>query len=168
MISFADVLASTQRSAAHLEMRDAYMLDDPAFVAWQSGQQIDPRQWWPDWLELVRRTVARGVEMRRARIVSEPISDYIRYEYDVTDGNVESGEQVRWLPRRRATDLALPGNDYWIFDDRLVMVNHFAGNGQKSEPGYELIEDAQVVRLCGSAFEAVWERAVPHHEYKPV
>lgn len=168
MISFAEVLASTRRSAAHLEMRDAYMVDDPAFVAWQDGQHLDPRQWWPDWLDLVRQTVARGVEMRRARIVSEPISDYIHYEYDVTDGNVESGEQVRWLPRRRSTDLALPGNDYWIFDDRLVRVNHFAGNGQKSEPGYELIEDEQVVRLCASAFEAVWVRAVPHHEYKPV
>lgn len=30
--------------------------------------------------------------------------------------NVKAGEEVRWLPRRQASDLALPGNDFWLFD----------------------------------------------------
>ena len=29
----------------------------------------------------------------------------------------ESGEQVRWLLRRRASGLALPGNDFWVYGE---------------------------------------------------
>ncbi|WP_373560572.1 DUF6879 family protein [Streptomyces sp. 1331.2] len=31
--------------------------------------------------------------------------------------------------------------------------------------GHEVTTDPGTVRLCGSAFEAVWERAVPHDRY---
>lgn len=170
MIEFTDVLAGAQRSAVHLEMRDSYMLDDPEFLAWKAGDRRDPADrasWWRPWLDLMQRTVERGVEVRRARIVSEPISDYIRFEYDGAFTNVAAGEKLRWLPRRRATDLPLPGNDFWLFDERLVLVNHFTGDGQWADPDMELIEDADVVKLCGTAFEMVWERAIPHEDYHP-
>ena len=45
--------------------------------------------------------------MRRARVVSEPVTDYIRYEHDLTFANVAAGELVRWLPRRNAADIAV-------------------------------------------------------------
>jgi hypothetical protein len=103
---------------------------------------------------------------RRARIVSEPVTPYIRFEYDVTRSmNIAAGEQVRWLPRRRASDLALPGNDFWVFDDRLVRFGHFAGDGTVT--GHEMSGDPAVVKLCAAAFEAVWERAVDHEDYRP-
>ena len=114
---------------------------------------------------MIAQTTGRGIEVRRARIVSEPISEYIRFEYDVTFTNVAGGEQVRWLPRRRATDLALPGNDFWLFDDRILQINHFSGNGDFTGP--ELVSDPAVAKLCATAFEAVWERAIPHEEYRP-
>jgi Family of unknown function (DUF6879) len=31
--------------------------------------------------------------------------------------NIAAGEEVRWLPRRRASDLRLPGNDFWLLDE---------------------------------------------------
>jgi hypothetical protein len=89
------------------------------------------------------------------------------HEYDITDGtNVAAGEEVRWLPRRRASDLALPGNDFWLFDDRLVRFGYFTGDGEFLE--HELADDPAVVKLCASAFEAVWERAIPHGNYRLV
>jgi hypothetical protein len=97
--------------------------------------------------------------------VSEPISEYVRFEYDITFTNVLAGEQVRWLPRRKATDLALPGNDFWLFDDKVLIVIHFTGEGESA--GLELVNDPDVVKLCSSAFEAVWERAIPHEDYRP-
>ena len=103
-------LAKAQHSAVHLEMRDSYMRDDPDFIAWQQGRRPDPADrasWWRPWLDVVSEHTGRGVVMRRARIVSEPISDYIRYEYDGTFTNTAAGEQVRWLPRRLTRDLAL-------------------------------------------------------------
>jgi hypothetical protein len=42
----------------------------------------------------------------RARIVSEPVSEYIRWEYDITLTNVESGEAVAIV---RELDEASPG-----------------------------------------------------------
>ena len=72
---------------------------------------------------------------------------------------------MRWLPRRQASDLCLAGNDFWVFDDRLVRFSYFAGHGELLED--ELVDDPAVVRLCASAFEGVWERAIPHAEYRP-
>lgn len=69
-------------------MRDAYAVGDEAadFEAFlrTGAASTDPtKSFWPGWLPLVREAVGRGV-MWRARIVSEPVTDYIRYEYAVT------------------------------------------------------------------------------------
>ena len=163
----ADLLGSCSRVALHLEMRDGYDLSDPMLARWRSGHQADPadrESWWRPWLTVVSDAVERGVLVRRARIVSEPVSEYIRFEYDVTFTNVAAGEEIRWLPRRQTTDLALPGNDFWLFDDATLLVNHFAGDG--SFTGGELVTDPATVALCTSAFAAVWERGVSHERYR--
>ncbi|MER7846589.1 DUF6879 family protein [Kitasatospora sp. NPDC096077] len=161
-----ELLRNTQYSAVHLEMRDGYMQDDPALRAWRAGHRLAPddrASWWRPWLDVIAEAVTRGVEIRRARIVSEPVSEYIRYEYDVTFPNIRAGEQVRWLPRRSASTIALPGNDFWLFDDRVVRWGHFSGDGDSL--GGEVTEDETAAELCSSAFEAVWDRAVPHEKY---
>ncbi len=166
--SIEELLTNSERSAVHLEMRDGYMRSDPWFVAWEAGRRWDPadrESWWHPWNQTTLEAANRGVDVRRARIVSEPISDYIRFEYELTFTNLAGGEKVRWLPRRQATDLALPGNDFWLFDNRLVLVNHFTGDGESA--GYEMTSQVDVVKLCASAFEAVWERAIPHEHYRP-
>ncbi|WP_228078086.1 DUF6879 family protein [Streptomyces profundus] len=151
-------------------MRDSYMLDDPEFIAWQRGKRLDPTDrsaWWGGWHDVVHEAVARGVIVRRARIVSEPISDYVRYEYDGTFTNIVAGEFVRWLPRRQTTDLALPGADFWVFDEVQALFHHFTGEGQLDVDGREYTDDPARVKLCADAFEAVWGRAIPHEEYQP-
>ncbi len=155
-------------SAVHLEMRDGYMQDDPDLRAWRTGFRHDPADrasWWNPWFELTSQVIQRGVVMRRVRIVSEPVSEYIRYEYDVTFGNAAVGEDVRWLPRRLATGIALPGNDFWLFDGEVLLINHFDGNGDWIDT--ERVEDRDVLRLCSSAFETTWPLATRHNEYSP-
>ncbi|MEU3001224.1 MULTISPECIES: DUF6879 family protein [unclassified Streptomyces] len=165
-----DALARARRSAVHLELRDAYMLDDPGYIAWQQGVRLDRGErstWWNGWHDAVREAVGRGVAVRRARVVSEPISDYVRYEYGNTFTNLAAGEAVRWLPRRRATGLALPSTDFWVFDGVQALFHHFTGDGQLDKDGREYTHDPALVKLCADAFEAVWERAVPHERYRP-
>ncbi len=58
----------------------------------------------------------------------------------------------------------MPVSDFCLFDDRLVVWNHFAGDG--SWAARELCDDPEVVKLCSSSFEAVWDRAIPHEEYR--
>lgn len=104
--------------------------------------------------------------MRRARIVSEPVTDYIKYEYDVTFPHVAAGELIRWLPRRKAADIPLPGTDLWMFDGSSVLFTYFSGVGKVVDREWRT--EPAVVSMVSSAFEAVWGRAIPHEEYKPV
>jgi len=139
------------------------------FTRWQAGYRDDPADrdsWWRPWLSLVAETRERGVSIRRARIVSEPVSEYIRFEHGITFMNVAAGEDIRWLPRRKASRLLLPGNDFWVFDDRLVLWNHFTGEGEVSPDGRELTDDTETAKICAAAFEAVWDLAIPHDEYQ--
>ncbi|MFD4788888.1 DUF6879 family protein [Streptomyces sp. NPDC058459] len=166
--TFDDLMARC-RSAVHLEMRDFYAVDyeEGPFADWRAGQRLNPADrssWWRPWLDLISATVERGAEVRRARIVCEPVSEYTRFLYDGTFTNVAAGEQVRWLARRQASTIALPGNDFWLFDNEWVHWNHFAGDG--SWTGEEITADPAAAKLCAEAFEAVWSRAVPHDQYK--
>ncbi|MFJ7267238.1 DUF6879 family protein [Streptomyces sp. NPDC099050] len=166
---FSELLAGCRQSAVHLEMRDHYDDPDeaPRVAAWKAGYRPNPDDrstWWRPWLDMVAETVSRGVLIRRARIISEPVSDYTRYLYDGTFTNVAAGEDIRWLPRRQASDLALPGNDFWVFDGRLVRFGHFSGEG--AYLGDEVTDEPSVAKLCADAFEAVWDRAIPHAEYQ--
>lgn len=166
---FNELLCSARESAVHLEMRDSYGVREEAadFEQWKAtgAQNLDPEsEYWKPWLDLLRGTVARGVAIRRARIVSEPVTDYIRFEHTSTYLTDQAGEQSRWLPRSKASHLALPGNDLWLIDSRAVRFNLFSGGGAGLEGQYT--EDPAVARLCMTAFEAVWDRAVPHDEYR--
>ena len=154
-------------SAVHLEMHDQHMTSDPAFQAWLAGRSApqEPAVQYRAYTEAVLSAVRRGVTVRRARIISEPASDYVRWEHFLTSPvNIAAGEQVRWLPRRLASTLALPGNPYWVFDDRLVRFTLFGGDGEVL--GHQYSGDPAVIAACGSAFEAVWGHAIPHEDYR--
>ncbi|MFJ8476234.1 DUF6879 family protein [Kitasatospora sp. NPDC094011] len=166
---FSTLLSGAERSAVHLEMRDSYM-DDPVFADWRAGLPVGrPEEYelpgeYRAWAEIVKETTGRGVVMRRARIVSEPVTAYIRWEHAITERhNIALGEQVRWLPRSKASDLALPGNDLWLIDDRLVLFHWFTGDGEWA--GHEFTEGPATVKMVATAFEAVWDRATPHAQY---
>ncbi|MFJ5731114.1 DUF6879 family protein [Streptomyces paradoxus] len=166
---FAELLAGCKRSAVHLETRDVYGVaeEDADFAAWRDGWEYDlddRSSWWNGFHDAVADAVSRGVVMRRARVVSEPVSEYIRYEHSCTPQNLAAGEDVRWLPRHLASDLLLPGNDLWIFDDRLIRFSLFAGDGRFVED--VMCDAADIVKRHAEAFEAVWERSIPHEEYR--
>jgi hypothetical protein len=163
-------LATYHSEALHLEMRDIYATDieRSRFQTWLRGEPLDPEQeaeWWRQWFDLMRANREAGKTLRRLRIVSEPVTDYIRFEWLDAFNLVKAGEDVRWLPRRRTSKLLLPGNDYWLFDGKTVAFTHFSGDGHVLD--HEMTADAGVVQTCKTAFEAAWAVAVPHNEYKP-
>ncbi|MFD6684190.1 DUF6879 family protein [Micromonospora parva] len=165
---FDELLSRCTRSAVHLEMRDQYGVAAEAsdFRAWLETGQLDTdphSEGWAPWVDLISRAVARGVSVRRARIVSEPVSDYIRYEHASTVVNLAAGEDVRWLPRRHASEIALPGNDFWLFDSQIIRWGYFSGDG--ALVGHEVSDDPAAANLCTEAFATVWDRAIPHTQY---
>ncbi|MFD7860254.1 DUF6879 family protein [Streptomyces microflavus] len=160
---FTALLRSAEHSAVHLEMRDSYMAD-ALFDMWRQGRDAELPEEYLQWRELVKETAARGVTLRRVRIVSEPVTDYIRWEHSLTARhNIAAGEVVRWLPRRLSSDLALPGNDLWLIDDERVLFHWFTGDGEWA--GHEFNEDHATVKMVVASFEALWDRAIPHEEF---
>lgn len=165
-----DLLRSCRSEIVHLEMRDVYATDveKSRFNAWRCGEPLRPdseAEWWRPWSELMSEVVAAGKTLRRLRIVSEPVTEYIRFEWLDAAMLVELGEDVRWLPRRRVSTLLLPGNDFWMFDRETVAFTHFSGDGHVLDR--EATTDPVIVGKCAAAFDAAWKIAVPHSEYEP-
>ncbi|MFJ4916041.1 DUF6879 family protein [Streptomyces sp. NPDC088726] len=166
--SFAELLAQCTTSAVHLETRDVYAVDeeDQDLKAWRAGELAgadDPTSWWGHFHDAIGAAADRGVSVQRARVVSVPVTEYIRFEHACTPRNIAAGEDVRWLPRAQARGLLLPAHDFWLFDGQLIRWHHFAGDGTHLRD--ELDERTDVAAQTGAAFRAVWDRAVPHQEF---
>jgi hypothetical protein len=155
------------REAVHLETRDAYgtAVELPHMAKWAAGEP-DDLGWLAGWCRTLREHARAGKTVRRARIVSEPLSDYQRWSCSIADPMVQAGEDIRWVPRRLVSSVALPGNDFYLFDDRLAVFLLYAGNGLAA--GQVSSADPADLRSCRVAFEAVWKLAVPHGEYAAV
>jgi hypothetical protein len=158
-----------EKDAFHLELKDEYrspIEDDPA-AKWRAGLP-DDHAWLQPWLGRMREATASGKTVRRVRVITEPISEYIRWENSLTPLNLEAGEDIRWLPRHQLPDgIAFPvdNNDWWLFDDRLLAVGHFHDDGRVK--GSELITDPDRVAECAKVRDLLWSIAVPHNSYTP-
>ena len=97
--------------------------------------------------------------------MSEPFSDYQRWAYSLTAPMVDAGEDIRWVPRARVSELMFPGNDFWLFDDELLVFLVFAGNGLVVDR--PTATDPGLIARCRASFEAAWALSIPHHEYAP-
>jgi hypothetical protein len=164
---FDELLVSFERAAIHLEMRDAYgtAVELPYMAKWEAGEP-DDLEWLQGWCKILREGVKSGKSVRRARVVSEPLSDYQRWSFSIADPMVDAGEDIRWVPRRLVSSIAFPGNDCYVFDDRLVVFLIYAGNGLAMD---RLVStDARDVALCRAAFESAWSLSIPHREYRTV
>jgi hypothetical protein len=164
---FNDLFTSFKHEALHLEMRDAYgtAVELPHLRKWLAGES-DDTDWLQPWFDTVRAGTEAGKVFRRARIVSEPVSDYQRWVLKDTHLYVDAGEDIRWVPRRLVSTVALPGNDFWLFDDDLAVFILFAGNGLVV--GNLATTDMAAIQLCRSAFDAVWKLSITNREYRPV
>jgi hypothetical protein len=164
------LLTTYEREAVHVEMRDVYTtnIERDRFQTWLRGEPLAPEseaEWWRPWFELMSKNRSAGKVLRRLRIVSEPVTSYIRFEWLDAAKLVEAGEDVRWLPRKKASTLLLPGNDFWMFDRSTVAFTHFSGDGHVL--GHEITHDPEIVTRCATAFKSAWQLATPHNEFEP-
>src|SRR5260370_29990679 len=109
---FPVLLRACTSSAVHLETRDAYTPDDPLFLAWLAGdrEEFAAHEARP-WLDLIREGTRRGGRVRRARVVSAPVTDCIRFEHATTAANIGAGQGAPWLPPPPRPPPLLRAND---------------------------------------------------------
>ena len=123
-----------------LDWYDAPNEHEP-YARFLAGEAAD-LAWREPWKRLVRDVRASGRIMQRVHVVSEPVSDYIRFELlRVYPANVEAGEDVRILSRSEAWP---PGLDFWLFDDDLAALLKYDSGGRVRE--VRLIGDDIAVR----------------------
>jgi hypothetical protein len=156
-----------KESFVHLETRDSYgtEVELPHLAKWLRGEH-DDLAWLGWWLELVNGHRSAGRSCRRARVVSEPLSDYQRWTMSHAQAFIDAGEEIRYVPRPRLVTVLLPGSgDFYVFDNETVLFLHYAGNGTNAS--FEISEDPQLVAACADAFEKVWDLGTPFSEYRP-
>lgn len=107
---------------------------------------------------MVRTATEAGKRFQRGRVVTEPLTDYLRFELAVAPHNSAAGEEIRLLSADRAQGLDLPSHDFWLSDDERLAIMHFAGS---SFVGAELITDTGVVQQHRAWQATAWQHGEP-------
>lgn len=104
----------------------------------ETGQLVDEEE--PDaWRDKLRRWRAEGKQVGRVHTVTPPLGDYLRFEFAYYNRSVAAGEDVRILDFSRTPNPGLPAQDFWMFDDQLVVLMHYAEDG--TQVGRETLTD---------------------------
>lgn len=164
--AFDALFRTFNRTAFHLELKDTYNALEEAdpFKLFLDGKP-DHFAWHEPWLRLVREATRAGKSMTRVRVVTVPHSDYTRWGLTVAPLNIEAGEDIRLLPRHRATDIDFPPDDFWLFDDERVVFTVFEDDG-RFVGGTETF-DPEIIEQCRKVHQQVWRLAIPRSEYVP-
>jgi hypothetical protein len=168
LVSFGDDFAGIfdwfRESAFRLETLDHYAMlyEEEAIQRFLAGKPRDT-SYIAGWLERVAAARDAGRRMRRVHVITEPLSDYLRFEITGYRLNVDAGEDVRILPRRASGALTLPDHDFWLFDNQHVVGMDYDGDG--AFLGAELVDDSgAAARYCAWRDTALGA-AIPYDRY---
>jgi hypothetical protein len=154
------------RRVFRLETLDAYDAanEREPYAAFLAGQPVSDR-WRDGWRGIAGDITASGREMARVHVVTEPLSDYMRFMLlHGYPANVESGEYVGIISRSRAG--ALPSLDFWLFDDDLVGVLVYdAQRSVERVEWHRRDEEPRLLDDCCRDRDAALRLAVPLGDY---
>lgn len=117
------------------------------------------------WCDTVRAAVAAGKRMHRVHVVTEPLSDYVRFEcawsYEHT---VEAGEDVRLIPvGGDEWPEGLPHYDYWLFDSSVLIAMYYDDAGQFLSG--EIVTDPHLLVRANYWRDLAVQASVPYRDY---
>jgi hypothetical protein len=125
-----------QRSCFRLETLQRYggSGEDDAIEAFLAGTTPPPHPGKQEWMALVRAAVREQRSMHRVHVVTEPLTDYVRFEVAWSYAHsVAAGEDVRIIPvptgQQWPVDLTQPGGDFWLFDDAELFRMRYDADG---------------------------------------
>jgi hypothetical protein len=132
--TFAD--AHTTRSAFRLECLDRYEVDSDQdnvrrYLAGESGPSWAEGD---DWMEYLAAEKESGIRRYRVHVMTSPLGPYLRYEcewgYAYTTA---AGEEVYILDlAEKPRPPGLPSEDFWLYDNRHVVVMDYDHQGRFS------------------------------------
>ena len=144
---FGYLLRTFERYAFRFETQPAYALDyeQADFDRFLAGNPIPPPEvgWWQPWFSQIRNQTRAGRLISRVRVLAEPPTDYQRWGLWAAPWHEDAGEHMTYLTRRKADDLGLPRDDWWLLDDERVIAMGFDAEGHVT--GKTLITDPELI-----------------------
>jgi hypothetical protein len=153
-----------EREAFRLETRQSYGVESERaeYDHYLATGELDI----PDsdqWLTRLRRFRETGRWVGRVHVLHRPLTDYLRYEFAVYGFTVTAGEDVRILDVTDMPDPGLPKQDFWLFDERSVVVMEYDDDG--NQLGRELLEHINPAPYVAWKHLAL-DHAVPFAAYR--
>ncbi|TCP50131.1 hypothetical protein EV191_108220 [Tamaricihabitans halophyticus] len=152
-----------QRSAFRMETQPVYTMEaeQDELRQFLAGEPI-PQGFNAGWHNEVRGNLAAGKTMTRLKVVRRPFTDYTRFLFGwAIPGNVEAGEDYRILDLTDS-ELAIPNQDFWLFDDETVALLNFNEDGTLQSR-----ELAQEVAPYLEWRDIALRESVPFGDYRP-
>lgn len=163
---FDALFASFEHTAYRLETLQAYDVsyEVEPYRAFLTGHP-QPRDLSKDqWVGMIRQATAAGKVFQRVHVVTEPLTDYLRYELGWSyPPNVEAGEDIRILSAGSGRWPGLPRHDYWLFDSSDLWVMEYAGDG--TFRWIEHVDDPGMIVKHAYWRDAALHQAIPYREY---
>lgn len=165
--SLLDGLATFRWSLFRLETLQRYSgsSEDAALAEWRRTGNIPVTDELHEWCGRVGRRVREGAAVQRVHVVTEPVTDYIRFELASYAPNVDAGEDVRIIAARDGewpADVP-PEGDFWVVDSRDLWSMRYADDGEWL--GAELVTDPQQIVDACAVRDAALAQSMPWARY---
>ncbi|MDT0347629.1 DUF6879 family protein [Streptomyces litchfieldiae] len=126
-----DCFDSMKREAWRLETLPVSTMPQEAdsFARFLSGEK-SPDDHNSAWIKDIRTWRAEGKYVGRVHVVTRPLSDYLRFEFEYYyRHHARVGEDVRILDLTDRENPGLPDQDFWMFDEAKVVLMHYRPDG---------------------------------------
>ncbi|MGH3930353.1 MAG: DUF6879 family protein [Pseudonocardiaceae bacterium] len=156
-------------SAFRLETLPRYADDEgEEYALFLAGEQLPERS--PrtvPWLRRVADTTAAGKHWQRVHVLSQPLTDYLRFELVGYQANAEAGEHVRLADRGAHPQLATLHQDFWLFDAETpdAFARPLRYDDTAHLVGFDLTEDPLFIERYRRERDLALAWAVPLPEY---
>ncbi|WP_328720862.1 hypothetical protein OHT52_16210 [Streptomyces sp. NBC_00247] len=124
-----------RKEAWRLETRPAYRVPQEAeeLARFLSGARF-PGPYEDDWTALIRKHRETGGSIGRVHIVTRPLSDYLRFEFErYYRHQAPIGEDIRILDVTDRENPLPEVDDFWMFDRSTVVLMKYEKDGTQVE-----------------------------------
>lgn len=155
-----ELFDSVERGAWRWECQGYYRIDDAPLRRWRAGLPFEETDSGRAWHEYIRGLRRDGKTFERVRMLTEPLTEYLRWMVPLTQRNIDAGEDIRWITQTQARGLGLPTYDFYLFDDARLAIMRFGE--EYLLDGLEVTDDADVVARHRQYRAVAWRAARPH------
>lgn len=121
-----------EQEAWRLETLPQYLVPQEAeeFAAFREGRPLPPYTA-SSYTERVSRQRAEGKYHGRVHIVTQPLSDYLRFEFRYYAVHVRAGDDIRILDVTNRPNPLEGVQDFWMFDRTEVVLMNYEDDGRQ-------------------------------------